>query len=837
MPDRRRMLDDSEAEYLFRALRLNNCLLFVGAGFSTAALSKRNEPVPTGSQLAKQIWDWLGGGGSYDGSPLSQVYQGALSVGRRKQDFSSFLDERLVAKSAPSAFAILPRIFWFRLYGTNADDVVEWVYRHWPGESKLRVIDALDDDYEDRDQFLREIQYIKLNGSWPRDPTELTFSQRAYAKRAAEHDRWYDHFVRDYVQHPVLFVGSQLNEPLFWQALEARRAKARGGEERPKSFIVTPNASPVQLAILRELNVIHVPAESEDFFEWLVGRFAPPDRSAILKEVIPEAASILLRPEISARVVEALEEMLGSFSRVPSDPSPERRQADFFRGASPTWGDISQDLDAPRDMTPSLLEGVQSALADESRIAVFGVLGTGGSGKTTVLRRAALALRQGRSQVFFSDGTTRPNVAATAAALDSLPERAVIFIDSAHLLGPVLHDLVKRFERCARPPVVVFASRFNLFERSLRPVADEPFCRLFELADLSDAEIYGVLAKLRQHVQLGKLEALSEAERFREFKVRAQKQLLVSMREATEGKGFDAILRDEFGQMEDAESRLLYLCAALGTAEGVDLTKDQFIASAACDPAEVIARLRRGLKGLVVESDEGRLVGARHALIAEFLVERAASRADLKEAYHRVLNTLSHDVYKGRGRRGRAWRLLVHLISHATIYRRFGENIEMARSIFEQAKAWLRQDWNFWLQYANLEIEYGQLEFARPHLAHAEGLMPGDPKVVTTRAHLLFREAIDAPTGDEATTLRLEAEQILLEQIARDGPSDEYPFHVYLKQRARWIRTWIVEKRERAKLFEEALEVADQAMKLHGYSRKIRDAVASVKEEYLLTAT
>jgi hypothetical protein len=647
---------------------------------------------------------------------------------------------------------------------------------------------------------------------------------------------WYDHFARDYVQQPVVFVGSQLDEPLFWQALEARERRGHGSEERPKSFLVAPRISPPKQNILRGMNVVPAEQDARSFFEWLAGAYPPQPRAAVLAEVVPEVASLLLRSELRPEVVDALEEMLTAFSRVPAAPNPDRRRIEFFLGAVPTWSDLARDLDAPRDITSKLLGSIDEAFSKDESLRVFGILGAGGAGKSTILRRAALILRQRRSQVFFTDGSSRPAIAETVAALESLPERAVLFIDNAHLLGPVFYMLCKALGKATVPPVLIFASRFNLFERALRPVANERFCELFTVGDLSDSEIRGLIAKLDKNVQLGKLEPMTAARRFHEFKVRAQKQILVAMREATAGEGFNEIIRTEYEQLESGEPRVLYLCAALGSAESIDLKKDQWVACGEGPPAETLDLLRAGLRGIVVEGDEAKTVGARHARIAEQVVDVVADRGNLREAYVRVLNVLAHDTYAGRGRRGSSWRLLVKLISHSTIYRRFGDNLEMARSIYSGVKEWFRRDGHFWLQWCNLEIEYGQLEFARTYLAHAEGLMPTAPLVKTTAAHLLYKEAVAAGTRHEAEEKRIAADEILVEQMRREGSKDEYPFHVYLTQRPKWYRQWVVERAERRTAFEGMKEVADEAMKLHGYSKKIRDAVASLTEDYLRTA-
>jgi hypothetical protein len=88
-------------------------------------------------------------------------------------DLKGFLEDRLLARHSPNWYEIPTRIFWYRIYGTNADDVIERSFIQVGRPSAVSTINAVLDDYEERDQFLQSIQYIKLNGSLPGRPDRL----------------------------------------------------------------------------------------------------------------------------------------------------------------------------------------------------------------------------------------------------------------------------------------------------------------------------------------------------------------------------------------------------------------------------------------------------------------------------------------------------------------------------------------------------------------------------------------------------------------------------------------------------------------------------------------
>jgi hypothetical protein len=208
----------------------------------------------------------------------------------------------------------------------------------------------------------------------------------------------------------------------------------------------------------------------------------------------------------------------------------------------------------------------------------------------------------------FPDAVCERLAIVGVTAADIADERVRMF-------GPLIYKLIDEVTRLDNPPLLVFGARMNVFERQLKAIEGRADARIFELGDLSNNEITSLLAVLEQHAQLGRLAAMSPGQRLDEFRVRAKKQILVAMREATQGYGFDEIVRDEFTQLDSRETRILFLCAAVATAELIDLSREQLLACAEEGPAEALVTVRRNLRGLLIEDEAGRMP-ARHRAFA-----------------------------------------------------------------------------------------------------------------------------------------------------------------------------------------------------------------------------
>ena len=320
------MFATNDEKYLLGALGSNKCVLFLGAGFSYAAINRRGATIPFGSKLAESIWTLLKYEGPFDGSPLPDMFAALLSSSMKRAEIADFLDSHLLCTEVPDQYDVIAQPYWNRIYTTNVDDLLPIVYRR-ATVTRLKCLAYPGDYSQERDQLMSEIQAIYLNGRLPCDPADLTFSFLQYAAATNEHQPLYDQFVTDYSTHPTIFVGTQLNEPLLWSYIQARQSKHKQlAERRPRSFLIDPNIPRPREAALRQFNVVPVRAALSEFLDWL-RKIAPtlPERIEVLKGTFPGIIELFERGEVSLKAKRNIEQFAQFFESVPSTPKPSPR--------------------------------------------------------------------------------------------------------------------------------------------------------------------------------------------------------------------------------------------------------------------------------------------------------------------------------------------------------------------------------------------------------------------------------------------------------------------------------------------------------------------------------
>lgn len=835
------MFDRGDEQYLIRAVNRNQVNLFLGAGFSTLAKNKLGNTLPTSGQFAELLWAFLGYPPPYDpSSTLAELYEALLASGKSIAAITEFLTSNLMSADVPREYEEIVKVFWSRIYTTNIDNLLEQIYGR-VGTPRLDIKSFPKDELPDRDITLDRIQAVHLHGRLPCNPNDVTFSITQFARRATPHDHLYDHFVRDYGTKTTVFIGTSLNEPLLWQYIEIRKARrAEIREERPKSFLICPSITAPKRQLLQAMNVVPVIGSTSDFLAWLSSKGAElASRDEVLRVTIPGLVELVGGVVAgSERDLRSIKEFGRHFHTIPTDVSSRAQDRSLFLlGASPKWEDLLRGRDAPREITASVCDAVESSLTNEpERIALYPLLGSAGSGKSTILRRIAIQLAQAGHTCFLTNSEELARFDDIARALTHIGKKCVLFFDNAETILPALPRLLEALITIEFPPLCVVASRINDFERMSPKLPKEVRSHEFLIPHLTRNEIKAVLTVLERENLLGLLKGMSQDQRISEFESKANQQLLVAMREATSGRGFNDIIEDEYRTLTPAETQILYLCAALATEAGYRLTLQEYVGCSRLPAAESLSILSRNLRDIVLRTGvNDDLLMLRHRRIAEHMVNRAAPRSELGEAYLRLLGVLSSEI-GGNPRRSRTFSLYKTLIHHHTVFRRFEENIHDARQVYDSVLPKFSRNAQFLLQYGSLEMEAGNLEIAQNYLNQADSLDPGNAFIGNAKGQLFLKQGIKAPNRATAVILRDDGSRILMENITNPELDDAYCYHIYCLLRLTWVRVWGQTQQEKITELESLRGIVNKAFSKYPLDRRISEVKLEIERDYFSQA-
>tara|TARA_R110002020_G_scaffold457944_1_gene675047 strand:+ start:993 stop:2966 length:1974 start_codon:yes stop_codon:yes gene_type:complete len=642
------MFEGNDEKYLTRLIGRNQVVLFLGAGFSMAAKNRIGESFPSGWKLGEKLWEFLNLKGKYDSTPLPLLYDAFLSEGIKKGLKTDFLENNLLSGEIPEFYDKITIPHWYKIYTINIDDVVQKVYLR--NNKIVRELIFPKDEFRERDQSLEEINIIHLHGKLPCNPEDVVFSSKQYARTGLKNQPLYSQFVYDYATHPTIFVGTDLDEPVFERYIEAREGLQGFGEHRPKSFIVTPKISPIKAKVLKKsYNIHHIEATAEDFFNWIStisGKL--PSKKEILHYTFPNLLDILEYANISGVSKKSIYEFSESFKRVPKDYILKNTRSAFLLGANPSWNDIFNNLDIQRTISNNIYDNIYHLSTnnhENSKQKIISILGTAGSGKSTILKRVGLRLSQNGITTFITYSDFLPKPSEITDLLISIKERVVLMFDNSSNILPLLPNLIIAFSQVEFPPIIVLSLRSNQKEK-INYHLDPEICdnTIITIPNLDDNEINDLILKLDENNLLGRLKGMTETNRIREFKWRAQKQILVAMKEATNGISFNEIIQSEFSEINPVEAKILCLCIALNTELGYKNSQQDFVGFSDAPHNETLHYLHNVLEGTIMwVGDSGEFM-IRHRILADYMIKHCASQEMLKTAYIRVLAVLAPEL-------------------------------------------------------------------------------------------------------------------------------------------------------------------------------------------------
>ncbi|WP_422932199.1 SIR2 family protein [Singulisphaera sp. PoT] len=770
---------------LVSAISDGRAVLLLGAGASFEAKNPRGQKPPSGAKLAEMLANKFLGG-EFKDYPLNMVSEYAIS----ETDLVSvqeYLREVFEEFEPTDSHKKLTTFRWRGLATTNYDRLVEGAYETTQGAvQKIVPFLGNGDRVDERLRHPDSLPYLKLHGCITRTsdqdlPLILTTDQ--YIDHLHGRDRLFDRF-RDWAwEHTIVFIGYGYQDsdlraiPLQLEALKASRLR---------NYLIVPGIKEIQRRFWETKKVTCLDGTFDSFIAAINLKVGTTFRG-LLKDTPVGNLAIAARFVRKSDRLDARTEMYLS-NEVDYVKAVKTEQviapSSFYKGMNLGWAGVEQGLDVRRKLgdTIHLEHFFEEGEKDLPEFVV--VKAPAGSGKTILLQRIAWDATQDLNRLCLY---VRPEGTVDARAVRSIVElcreRVFLLVDDAPSRVGELRKFFREIGEAGKWLTLITTARTNEWNISGSPlsafVTDE-----YELEYLSDVEISQLLVLLEKHNALGTLRKLDENSRRQELADRAGRQILVALHEATYGKPFVEIIRDEYDHIVPHEAQQIYLTTCIlnrldvpvragiiSRLHGITFEqfKERFFA-----PLELVVRAKTD----PISKDKMYL--ARHPHIAEIVFQEVLTDPEERlQAYLDCLESLNVDYQPDR----RAFRLMVRARSLMEIF----SDYTGISKVYLAAEERVGEDHHLFHQMAIFEMirPNGDLERAASLLKRASEIR-ADRSVLHSMAELELRLADESGSPLEAERhLRNAADSCI--GMMRNS-TDAHPYHTSVKIWLRRIR-------------------------------------------------
>ena len=674
-------LPEQDCERLIKGVALGEYSLLLGAGFSSGATNSFGRELPTSEGLAKELKAEFS-------LPLEVASAADLPVAYEDAIYkagdeavSRFLRRRLTG-CIPKWQSKLSSIEWWRVWTLNIDDLLAAVFK----DRSIRELDFRD-AYRIRNTQ-EELQIIYLHGRAIK-PGGKIFSIQEYHDALRGEGFWHTAFFTEFKERPIIACGASLvGEFDLARTLRAKN-ESKVTRDAP-SIAVVKGVSTAGAERLRDrLGLFPIDAGGDEFFDALVA-----DVSDYVK-ANPDLLPASVNPNAARKFGQQFMPLqVDSIGRAPP-------RQDFYAGDEPLWADIVTGKDAPlsfsREAVTSLRDGVHGG------VALVGIFGDAGSGKTATLLRVAREVSPLPAYLFRGEDDV--DVDACLACVAGRP--GVLFFDDAADVSVGIGDLAKKACDRGLKLGIVFA------ERSKRKKGMVPSFALLENSlyidhsQLTSSDAIAVVERRRAAKRLGAFGSSSTSELRKLIINKHHGSLLSALAEIDIGNGFDSRL-SELSAAIDSTERIRELVFAVAQTHRWGYPLPLHFATAASGVSSEIIIKYCSDSGLL--SDilfvERRGVRFRHRVLAERVFERTREYGLMASVAKAMVVAMSPVVNPEAIRaKSYAHRICKVLMERRSVYATLGGDVDKARQWYADIEPFFGWNSRFWEQRALLELE------------------------------------------------------------------------------------------------------------------------------------
>jgi tetratricopeptide (TPR) repeat protein/cold shock CspA family protein len=635
---------------LRQALERGDCVLFLGAGIGGHYRRPGGTAAPDGAKLVEDLISYfkLGIDPKTDLARTAQL----VEIRHKRPALDNFIKKALADLEPDDNIKWLTTFRWRAIYTTNYDMGLESAYRlnGNPPQNPIPISVTSDLIYTDTHV---DVPIFHLHGTpYNPSPSPMVLTQADYTRYQDHRAMVWNRLKNDGLTSTILYIGYSGRDN-NWQQIVEEMAREFSPSKPPMAYRLDPFADAIDVELHREVRRVETLMITLPEFRALVdkdiGDYRPgADTFDKYKKKVPH--HLLEHYETSPA---AMLRLLESWQYVNGESTTdEPNTKGFLLGSKPTWSLIAQDRRFIRDIEDPLWEWTVEFITNpKAKSTAALVTGPAGYGITTILMGLALKIVNARNgPVFILREGAEVNEGDVAYAATLFPEVPCYFvIDQAREHVGRIHTALAQQRKTASNCLFLLGERRNEWLTAQAKFHSEDF----DVVPLSDGEINRLLDYLSAEGALGDLEELDRSFQFNIVKNKHEKELLVAMREATDGKGagFDAIIENEYRGIDDGKSaslaRELYLLVCCFHQHGV-LIRDRLLEDVLGVPLKDLHKaVGSSLEGLVEYAETDRVRGeyaarARHRIIAEIVWKKCGSHERKENLLQKAMEKLNH---------------------------------------------------------------------------------------------------------------------------------------------------------------------------------------------------
>lgn len=787
---------------LRNALLSGRAVLFVGAGVGSCIADAQGKALPDGRALARDLLrDFsLSSLASDDLAAVAQVVE--LRHGRR--ELEAYLNKRFTGVTPDEHIQWLTTVPWRAIFTTNYDDAIERAYSLVAHIRQQPITISATSDLIDWDPRVNVPVYHLHGVASSPEKSRLVITRNDYPQYAARRKMLFEVLKQQFATSPIIYLGYSNRDP-NWQALHAAVLEEFFPSTPPQSFRVVKGSDALENEILESQGVTTIDQTVEDFVDAAAAVTAASTFSSDHIEV--------LRRGVPSDFVKAFEESPAPTARLLQnwiylnsyDFTGSSNLRDFLLGDRPNWQVVARATYFRRDLEDAVFDDLLD-FATASRVTTTAsiVLAPAGYGTTTLLMALAMrAVTEDVAKVLVHRPGASLHPGDIDFATDVLGAPVIFVIDEAANTAAELANALNLLRQVRRPALFLCGDRLNEWRQSRNALRG----REHLIGELSDGEIERLLDFLEKHDALGNLTHLSRDFQVAAVKNKHDKQLLVLMREVTEGRGFDAIIEDEFRHIESELARRFYAYVCCFYHLRVPV-RDRVVATLLGVHLEDLYRATNdAVEGVIqlecVNDARGEYAArARHQSIAEIVWERCVVAGERDGVLLRAMEALNLNY----GLDVRVFDAFVRSDRDIDAL----SSLESKTRFFETAcrkdpdSPYVRQ------HYARMLLRAGRPELA---LAQIERALTNGANIRVlhhTKGEILKRLALDAASLDVGRRYLVKSEAAYKQSQAM-SPKDPYPYQGLADLYLEWAKRCETED-ESAEYLERSQEVINRGL-------------------------